>query len=108
MRLDAEVRLGDDLCLSERAFLRDRRRKMKHAFAKLFNIDESEIDERDLPIVALAYSGGGKCSSTGSTLQRLLNRPLRISSHDKHDRLIGWGGKVWVTRLRDLRFWHFW
>ncbi|KAI0354075.1 FabD/lysophospholipase-like protein [Trametes cingulata] len=38
---DAEVRLGEDLCLAERAFL------------------ESEVDERDLPIVAIAGSGGG-------------------------------------------------
>ena len=57
---DAEVRLGDDLCLRERAFLRDRRRKMRKSFARLFNVDESEIDERDLPSVAMACSGGGK------------------------------------------------
>ncbi|KLO19485.1 FabD/lysophospholipase-like protein [Schizopora paradoxa] len=66
---DAEVRLGDDLCLSERAFLRDRRRKMKSSFAKLFGVLESEIDDRDVPIVALACSGGGfraMINTTGS------------------------------------------
>ena len=57
---DAEVRLGDELCLSERAFLRERRRRMKSGFAKLFGVDEREIDERDLPVVAIAGSGGGK------------------------------------------------
>ncbi|KAI0078788.1 FabD/lysophospholipase-like protein [Panus rudis PR-1116 ss-1] len=56
---DAEVRLGEDLCLSEKAFLKERKRKMKGAFAQLFGVEESEIDERDLPIVALAGSGGG-------------------------------------------------
>lgn len=68
---DAEVRLGDELCLSERAFLRERRRKMKKAFAKLFNVDESEIDERDIPIVAIAGSGGGfraMMNTTGSLI----------------------------------------
>ncbi|KAL5506975.1 NDUFS7 [Sanghuangporus vaninii] len=56
---DAEVRVGDDLCINERAFLRMRRRRMHRAFARLFGVDESEIDERDLPIVAIAGSGGG-------------------------------------------------
>ncbi|KAI5116571.1 hypothetical protein M0805_006728 [Coniferiporia weirii] len=56
---DASVRLGDTLCMSERAFLRERRRKMKTAFARLFDVDESEVDERDLPVVAIAGSGGG-------------------------------------------------
>ena len=56
---DAEVRLGDELCLSERAFLRQRKRRMKRGFAKLFGVDESDIDERDLPVVAIAGSGGG-------------------------------------------------
>lgn len=57
---DAEVRLGDQLCLSERAFLKERKRKMKAAFAELFEVPESEIEEEDLPIVAIAGSGGGQ------------------------------------------------
>jgi phospholipase A2 len=57
---EAEVRLGDELCMPERAFLRSRRRRMRAAFAELFNIPISEIDERDIPIVAIAGSGGGK------------------------------------------------
>ncbi|OSC98862.1 FabD/lysophospholipase-like protein [Trametes coccinea BRFM310] len=56
---DAEVRLGEDLCLPERAFLGERKRKMKASFAKLMGVPESEVDERDLPIVAIAGSGGG-------------------------------------------------
>ncbi|TDL24273.1 FabD/lysophospholipase-like protein [Rickenella mellea] len=66
---DAEVRLGDELCISERAFLKERRRKMKKAFARQFGVPEDEIDERDLPIVALAGSGGGyraMINTTGS------------------------------------------
>lgn len=56
---DAEVRLGDELCLPERAFLRSRRRRMRAAFAELFGVPIAEIDERDLPTVAIAGSGGG-------------------------------------------------
>jgi phospholipase A2 len=60
---EAEVRLGDELCVPERAFLRSRRRKMRAAFAELFDVPVHEIDERDLPIVAIAGSGGGECTS---------------------------------------------
>ncbi|KAF8580443.1 FabD/lysophospholipase-like protein [Ramaria rubella] len=56
---DAEVRLGDELCLSERAFLRERKRVMKAAFAKLMNVPEEDVFEDDLPVVAIAGSGGG-------------------------------------------------
>ena len=56
---DADVRLGEELCLAERAFLGERKRRMKASFAKLMGVPESEIDERDLPIVAIAGSGGG-------------------------------------------------
>ncbi|KAI0666447.1 FabD/lysophospholipase-like protein [Trametes maxima] len=56
---DAEVRLGEELCLPERVFLGERRRRMKASFARLMGVSESEVDERDLPIVAIAGSGGG-------------------------------------------------
>lgn len=56
---DAEVRLGEDLPLPERAFLSERRRVVKRAFAQLLGLNESDIDERDLPVVAIAGSGGG-------------------------------------------------
>ncbi|GAA5905313.1 uncharacterized protein JCM6883_006356 [Sporobolomyces salmoneus] len=56
---DAEVRLGTDLCHQERAFLRNRREFMRRKFADLMQIDESEVDVRDLPVVAFAASGGG-------------------------------------------------
>ncbi|KAF8608820.1 FabD/lysophospholipase-like protein [Ceratobasidium sp. AG-I] len=56
---EADVRLGDELCIAERAFLRSRRRKMRAAFAELFGVPIKDIDERDIPIVAIAGSGGG-------------------------------------------------
>lgn len=57
---DASVRLGEDLCMSERAFLGERRRAMRVPFAQLLGVKPEEIDERDMPIVAIAGSGGGK------------------------------------------------
>ncbi|OCH95436.1 FabD/lysophospholipase-like protein [Obba rivulosa] len=56
---DAEVRLGDDLCLAERAFLQSRRKVMHSAFANFIGVPVSEVDERDVPVVAIAGSGGG-------------------------------------------------
>ena len=56
---DAEVRLGDDLAIGEKAFLKERRRKMRSSFAKVVGVDVDLIDERDIPIVAIAGSGGG-------------------------------------------------
>ncbi|KAI0746311.1 FabD/lysophospholipase-like protein [Daedaleopsis nitida] len=56
---DAEVRLGEDLSIGERAFLGERRRRMRGAFARLMGVPVEEVDERDLPIVAMAGSGGG-------------------------------------------------
>lgn len=56
---DAEVRLGEELSLSERAFLNMRKRYMRTTLAKLFDVPVEEIDERDIPILAIAGSGGG-------------------------------------------------
>jgi phospholipase A2 len=59
MEWDAEVRLGEDIPLSERAFLEERRGLTKKAFAQLMGVEESEVDDRDIPVVAIAGSGGG-------------------------------------------------
>lgn len=56
---DAEVRLGEELCIAERAFIGERLRAMRKPFAALMGVDENEVDERDIPIVAIAGSGGG-------------------------------------------------
>ena len=57
---DAQVRLGDELCVAERAYLRERRRRMKSAFARFIGVNEWEVLEEDIPIVAVAASGGGE------------------------------------------------
>ena len=53
---DAEVRLGDELCFPEKAFLRERKRRMMEAFARLFEVPVSELDERDLANIVTAVS----------------------------------------------------
>ncbi|PVF94664.1 FabD/lysophospholipase-like protein [Serendipita vermifera] len=64
---DAHVRLGEDLCVPERAFLRERKRVMRKAFAKYVGVDEKDINEEDIPIVAIAASGGGYRAMTNTT-----------------------------------------
>ena len=58
---DAHVRLGDELCVAERAFLSERKRRMKGAFASYIGVDEKQVREEDIPVVAIAASGGGEC-----------------------------------------------
>ncbi|KAI5474460.1 phospholipase A2, partial [Pseudohyphozyma bogoriensis] len=53
---DAKVRLGNDVSHAERAFVRARRARMVEAFSRLMG---EEVDERDIPVVAVAASGGG-------------------------------------------------
>ncbi|KAK3814384.1 MAG: acyl transferase/acyl hydrolase/lysophospholipase [Benniella sp.] len=59
IQLDATVRQGNDICPQETAFQTARRKKMKKAFAKFIGVHESEVHESDIPVVALAGSGGG-------------------------------------------------
>lgn len=64
---DAEVRLGRDLPHTERAFLRNRRERIRAAFAELVGVPLDQVDERDLPVVAVAASGGGYRAMINST-----------------------------------------
>ncbi|KAG0243505.1 hypothetical protein BGW41_002045 [Actinomortierella wolfii] len=59
IQLDASVRQGNDLCQQEKAFIVARKRKMRKAFAKFIGVKEAEVHEDDIPIIALAGSGGG-------------------------------------------------
>ncbi|KAM0791782.1 hypothetical protein ACM66B_004045 [Microbotryomycetes sp. NB124-2] len=56
---DAKVRLGNDLSMVERGFLRARREAVKPAFCRLTGLSEDEVHIDDIPLVAIAGSGGG-------------------------------------------------
>ncbi|KJX98836.1 cytosolic phospholipase A2 zeta like protein [Zymoseptoria brevis] len=56
---EAKVRVSQDLCAEEQAFLDKRRRHTAKALARYLNIPESEIDPRDVPTIAMCGSGGG-------------------------------------------------
>lgn len=75
---DAQVRLGDELCLSEQAYLRERKRKMRLAFAEFIGVPLDQVHEDDIPIVAVAGSGGGISPSLLGPFERL-DHSLKIN-----------------------------
>ncbi|KZO98758.1 FabD/lysophospholipase-like protein [Calocera viscosa TUFC12733] len=91
---DATVRLGNELCLPERAYLRQRKRRMRAAFARLMGVQEWEVHEDDIPIVALACSGGGfraMFNTAGSLLAAQKTGLLDVTTY-----LSGISGSCWA------------
>ncbi|TCD70189.1 hypothetical protein EIP91_004368 [Steccherinum ochraceum] len=94
---DAEVRLGEDLCISERAFLHERRRVMRKPFARLMGVSEEVVDERDIPVVAIAGSGGGyraMLNTSGSLVGAQVSGILSCTSY-----LAGVSGSCWALSV---------
>ncbi len=56
---DPRVRIGKGLCNEERAFMKRRKRYTTLALARYLEIPENEIDQRDVPTIAICGSGGG-------------------------------------------------
>jgi phospholipase A2 len=56
---DASVRISDDLCQEEAAFLKSRKSHTRRALAAYLGIPESKIHPDDVPTIAMCGSGGG-------------------------------------------------
>jgi cytosolic phospholipase A2 len=67
IEVDARVWIGNEFCQEELAFQRRRRKFTKRGLAKYLGVKESEIDERDIPTIAVAGSGGGYRAMLGTT-----------------------------------------
>jgi phospholipase A2 len=65
--VDARVWLGNEFSEEEMAFSRERRKFTKRGLAKYLGVNEEEIDERDIPTIAVAGSGGGYRAMLGTT-----------------------------------------
>ncbi|KAF8426920.1 putative cytosolic phospholipase A2 zeta [Tirmania nivea] len=59
LQWDARVRLSPSLCDEEQAFVNRRRKFTTKALAIYLNIPEEEINEEDVPVIAMTCSGGG-------------------------------------------------
>jgi cytosolic phospholipase A2 len=64
---DARVWLGNEFCKEELAFYDKRRKFTKKGLARYLGVKEWEIDERDIPTIAVAGSGGGYRAMLGTT-----------------------------------------
>jgi Lysophospholipase catalytic domain len=64
---DARVWLGNEFCKEEMAFSEKRRKFTRKGLAKYLGVKEWEIDERDIPTIAVAGSGGGYRAMLGTT-----------------------------------------
>ena len=64
---DARVWIGNRICQEELEFYSKRREFTRSGLAKYLGVDVNEIDERDIPIIAIAGSGGGYRAMLGTT-----------------------------------------
>ncbi|KAI8374151.1 acyl transferase/acyl hydrolase/lysophospholipase [Radiomyces spectabilis] len=62
---DATVRESADLSQEEQQFIRARKKQQRENFAKFIGVDVNEVCEEDIPVVALASSGGGYRAMVG-------------------------------------------
>ena len=64
---DARVWIGNRICQEELEFYSKRSEFTRNGLAKYLGVDVNEIDERDIPIIAIAGSGGGYRAMLGTT-----------------------------------------
>ncbi|KAJ2243276.1 hypothetical protein GGI13_006660, partial [Coemansia sp. RSA 455] len=55
----ASVRIGTDICGQEHDFRQQRAERMRKDFAQFIGVAAATVDERDIPIIGVAGSGGG-------------------------------------------------
>jgi cytosolic phospholipase A2 len=67
IEVDARVWLGNSFCKEELEFQQKRRKFTKRGLATYLGVKESEIDEKDIPTIAVAGSGGGYRAMLGTT-----------------------------------------
>ncbi|KAF2817344.1 FabD/lysophospholipase-like protein [Mytilinidion resinicola] len=56
---DAVVRVSNDICTEEKAFLEKRRAHTRRAISKYLGVAERDIHPEDVPTIAMCGSGGG-------------------------------------------------
>lgn len=59
IKVDAQVRISNDLCPDEVVFVGRRKRYTTQALARYLRIPEADLDPRDVPTIAMCGSGGG-------------------------------------------------
>lgn len=94
---DAYVRLGVNLCEDEQRYLTNRKRFTRRGLARYLNIPEEEIHDDDVPVIAVAGSGGGLRALVAGTgfYQALKEAGL----YDCTTYLAGVSGSCWLQAI---------
>ncbi|KAF3937284.1 Lysophospholipase [Dactylella cylindrospora] len=94
---DARVRISDELCDEEQAYLRNRKKHLRKALAKYLDIFEWTIHDDDIPTIAITGSGGGlraMVAGAGS-----LGACKAAGLFDCVTYLVGVSGSCWLLTL---------
>ncbi|KAJ3173866.1 hypothetical protein HK101_011020 [Irineochytrium annulatum] len=90
----AKVSRDNSITPGERQFQEDRRKFCRASFAKYIGVPESEVDERDVPHIAVGGSGGGFKAMIGST--GFLKAMEEAGLYDSVMYMAGVSGSCWT------------
>ncbi|XP_063145973.1 cytosolic phospholipase A2 epsilon-like [Candoia aspera] len=90
---DLDVRLGFDLCPEEQAFLQKRKKVTAAAFKKILQL-EDDLQEDEVPVVAIMTTGGGFRALTAMYAHLLTMQKLGVL--DCVSYLTGLSGTTWT------------
>jgi phospholipase A2 len=94
---DASVRISDDLCQEEKAFLEKRKHFTKKALARYLDIPEATIHPDDIPVIAMCGSGGGLRALVAGTSSYLSSKENGL--FDCVTYTAGVSGSCWLQTL---------
>jgi phospholipase A2 len=94
---DATVRVSNDLCQDEKAFLRRRKAHTIQALSKYLDIAETDIHPDDVPIIAMCGSGGGLRALVAGSASYLSSREAGL--FDCITYTAGVSGSCWLQTL---------
>lgn len=94
---DARVRISNDLCKEEQAFLRRRKEHVVKALAKYLDLKEEDIDPDDVPTIAMCGSGGGLRALVAGTSSCLSSQEAGL--WDCVTYTAGVSGSCWLQTL---------
>ncbi|CAO3630753.1 unnamed protein product [Cunninghamella echinulata] len=95
--MDAVVRYGLNISKGEQRFIEHRKEKQRLAFAKFIGVDPMEVELDDIPVVAIASSGGGMRALLGLT--GYLNGMKKAGILDCVMYIAGVSGSTWAMSL---------
>ncbi|KAI4910312.1 hypothetical protein J4E90_007746 [Alternaria incomplexa] len=94
---DASVRVSDELCEEEKAFLKQRAQFTKAALARYLDIPEAQIHPDDVPVIAMCGSGGGLRALVAGTSSYLSSKEHGL--FDCVTYTAGVSGSCWLQTL---------